>query len=72
MYMYMHGNTVIPFQISIKLHNFAFSLQIVVNGSFWVLLVVWGCGAGIFNALVTLLAQMLCSFGYSDVCTTVT
>jgi hypothetical protein len=42
-------------------------LKVLTNISFWVLLVVWGCGAGIFNALVTLLAQMLCPFGYSDV-----
>ena len=41
--------------------------KVLTNLSFWVLLVVWGCGAGIFNALVTLLPQMLCPFGYSDV-----
>lgn len=41
--------------------------KVLTNLSFWVLLVVWGCGAGIFNALVTLLAQILCPFGYSDV-----
>lgn len=45
-------------------------VKVLTNISFWVLLVVWGCGAGIFNALVTLLAQMLCPFGYSDVSTT--
>ena len=44
-------------------------VKVLTNISFWVLLVVWGCGAGIFNALVTLLAQMLCPFGYSDVST---
>ena len=41
--------------------------KVLTNPSFWVLLVVWGCGGGVFNALVTLLAQMLCPFGYSDV-----
>ena len=45
-------------------------VKVLTNISFWVLLVVWGCGAGIFNALVTLLAQMLCPFGYSDVSST--
>ncbi len=45
-------------------------LKVLTNISFWVLLVVWGCGAGIFNALVTLLAQVLCPFGYSDVSST--
>ena len=43
--------------------------RVLTNISFWILLVIWGCGAGIFNALVTLLAQMLCPFGYSDVST---
>lgn len=41
--------------------------RVLCDVSFWILLVVWGCGAGVFNALVTLLAQMLCPFGYSDV-----
>ena len=46
-------------------------MKVLTNLSFWVLLIVWGCGAGIFNALVTLLAQMLCPFGYSDVRTSI-
>lgn len=41
--------------------------DVLTNLSFWVLLVVWGCSAGLFNALLTLLAQILCPFGYSDV-----
>ena len=42
-------------------------MQTVTNGSFWVLMVIWGSGAGLFNALLTLLPQIVCPFGYSDV-----
>ena len=42
-------------------------MQTVTNCSFWVLLVIWGSGAGLFNALLTLLPQIVCPFGYSDV-----
>ena len=41
--------------------------QVVTNCSFWVLLTVWGTAAGMFNALLTLLAQVICPHGYSDV-----
>lgn len=40
---------------------------VLTNLSFWILLVIWGCGAGLFNALLTLLAQILCPYGYTDV-----
>lgn len=33
---------------------------------FWVLILVWGVGAGIFNAVLTLLPQLLCPYGYSN------
>lgn len=42
-------------------------MQIVMTPMFWVLMVVWGCGSGMFNALLTLLPQILCPYGYSDV-----
>jgi FLVCR family MFS transporter 7 len=38
----------------------------ITNGSFWILMLVWGGGAGLFNALLTLLPQFVCPFGYSD------
>lgn len=38
----------------------------VTNWNFWVLMAVWGGGAGLFNALLTLLPQILCPYGYSD------
>jgi len=41
--------------------------RVLTTPSFLLLLVVWGCASGIFNALVTLLPQMVCPFGYSDV-----
>ncbi|CAI8033190.1 Uncharacterized protein B0416.5 [Geodia barretti] len=41
-------------------------MQTVTNSSFWVLMVIWGSGAGLFNALLTLLPQIVCPFGYSD------
>ena len=42
-------------------------LQLVKIPSFWVLLVVWGSASGMFNAFLTLLPQLLCPYGYSDV-----
>lgn len=30
-------------------------------------MLVWGGGAGLFNALLTLLPQIVCPYGYSDV-----
>lgn len=42
-------------------------LSVVTNVSFLILLLIWGCSAGLFNALVTILAQVLCPFGYTDV-----
>ncbi|KAL5471610.1 hypothetical protein EMCRGX_G029740 [Ephydatia muelleri] len=41
--------------------------QILGSCSFWGLMLVWGIGAGLFNAMITILPQMLCSYGYSDV-----
>ena len=41
--------------------------QVVTTPPFLLLLGVWGCSSGLFNALLTLLAQILCPFGYSDV-----
>lgn len=55
--------TEIPFLKGLK--------QTLTTPSFLCLLVVWGFSAGIFNALITLLAQMLCPYGYSDVSTCV-
>lgn len=40
---------------------------VLTNASFLILLLIWGCAAGLFNAMVTLLAQILCPFGYTDV-----
>eukprot|EP00731_Ephydatia_muelleri_P020326 Em0013g53a len=40
--------------------------QILGSCSFWGLMLVWGIGAGLFNAMITILPQMLCSYGYSD------
>lgn len=31
------------------------------------LLAVWGCASGLFNALLTILPQILCPYGYTDV-----
>ena len=42
-------------------------LDVVKSWPFWVLTIVWGAGAGIFNAVLTLLPQFLCPYGYSDV-----
>ncbi len=39
----------------------------LTSPAFLCLMVVWGCGSGLFNALLTLLAQILCPYGYSDV-----
>ena len=41
--------------------------QTVKNVNFWVLLAAWGCGAGVFNALLIILPQYLCPNGYSNV-----
>ena len=41
--------------------------QTLTSWPFWVLLVTWGAGAGLFNAFLTLLPQILCPYGYSDV-----
>ncbi|KAL5471602.1 hypothetical protein EMCRGX_G029731 [Ephydatia muelleri] len=38
--------------------------QVLMNVSFWVLLLVWGGGAGLFSAVLTLLPQLLCPYGY--------
>ena len=48
-------------------HTHKHHLQTITNGSFWILMLVWGGGAGLFNALLTLLPQFVCPFGYSDV-----
>jgi FLVCR family MFS transporter 7 len=42
-------------------------LQTIKNLNFWVLLIVWGLAAGTFNALLILIPQYLCPYGYSDV-----
>ena len=42
-------------------------LRVLTNVSFLTLLLIWGCSAGLFNALVTLLPQILCPFGYTNV-----
>ena len=48
-------------------HKIIISSQTLKNWNFWILLMMWGVGAGLFNALLTLLPQILCPFGYSDV-----
>ncbi len=40
--------------------------QALTTPSFLLLLGIWGCSSGLFNAMLTLLAQMLCPYGYSD------
>ena len=37
------------------------------NRTFWLLLVFWGCASAVFGTLLTLLAQVLCPYGYTDV-----
>lgn len=41
--------------------------QALTTPSFLFLLVIWGCSSGLFNAMLTLLAKILCPYGYSDV-----
>ena len=40
--------------------------QVLITPSFLLLLGIWGCSSGLFNAMLTLLAQILCPYGYSD------
>lgn len=48
-----------PFLIGLK--------RVLTTPSFLLLLLIWGCSSGLFNAMLTLLAQILCPYGYSDV-----
>ncbi|XP_065919337.1 solute carrier family 49 member A3-like isoform X2 [Dysidea avara] len=40
--------------------------EVMCNRSFWWLIIIWGAGSGLFNGLLTLLPQFLCTYGYSE------
>jgi len=40
--------------------------KVATNRMFWLLLVFWGCSSAVFGTLLTLLAQVLCPYGYTD------
>jgi FLVCR family MFS transporter 7 len=44
-----------------------FSFQALKSKQFWVLMVCFGTGIGMFSALTTLLEQIICVHSYSDV-----
>ena len=43
------------------------SFQSLRNRSVLGLMLIWGTSAGLFNASITILPQMLCSYGYINV-----
>ena len=45
--------------------------QTLTNINFIVLLTVWGTASGVFNAILVILPQYLCPYGYSNVSYTI-